>query len=358
MRLMFVYFIAEDAGSAQDVHNYIRAAEALGHEVVLYGRPGALPSFRFSLDVGSSDAVFFIFEWTTALRFGDQLDWVRLASEAPRHKRFVIDCDGAYNEMIHLEGDLNHRDQVSSRRWMDVCESLADQILQPTLHPLEPNVRPFFFHAYDPAWERPLAFRGKEYAMIYVGHAKFRYFPMLRVLRAIEPMRDRVGRIAVVGHGWSEMPPWASWMKIEDYFYTDKTYLKKMRVECAPPIPFGEVIDWMSKGVVSPVIYRPLFSHLRFVTCRTFETVAANTIPLFGLDPEYVREIYGEPALELALPKDLALAEEKVADIFGRPDHYVDIVMAIRKRMAERHSFEARLREMVEIARGGNDAER
>ena len=49
MRIMFVYFIAEDAGSAQDVHNYIRAAEELGHEIVLYGRPGALPSFKFSL---------------------------------------------------------------------------------------------------------------------------------------------------------------------------------------------------------------------------------------------------------------------------------------------------------------------
>src|SRR5215813_12677674 len=165
MRFMFVYFIAEDAGSAQDVHNYIRAAEALGHEVVLYGRPGVLPSFRFSLDVDSADAVFFIFEWTTGLRFGDQLDWARLAGRVPRHKRFV-----------------NHRDPVSSRKWMDVCESLADHIFQPTLHPLKPNVRPFFFHAYDPAWERPLDFRGKQYAMTYVGHAKFRYFPMMRVL--------------------------------------------------------------------------------------------------------------------------------------------------------------------------------
>lgn len=61
MRIMFVYFIYEDAGSAQDVHNYIRAAEELGHEVVLYGRCAVLPSFKFSLDVESADAVFFIF---------------------------------------------------------------------------------------------------------------------------------------------------------------------------------------------------------------------------------------------------------------------------------------------------------
>src|SRR5215218_4447359 len=103
MRIMFVYFIAEDAGSAQDVHNYMRAAEEQGHEIVLYGPPGALPGFEFSLDVESADAVVFIFEWTTDMRFGDQLDWARIASRVPRHKRFVIDCDGAYNKAIHVE---------------------------------------------------------------------------------------------------------------------------------------------------------------------------------------------------------------------------------------------------------------
>jgi hypothetical protein len=188
--------------------------------------------------------------------------------------------------------------------------------------------------------------------MTYVGHAKFRYFPMVRVLRAIEPIRKRFGRIAVVGHGWDSMPPWASWMRIEDYFYTDQAYLQKMRVEYVPPVPFAQVIDWMSKGVMSPVIYRPLFSHLRFVTCRTFETPAANTIPLFGLDAEYLREIYGEPAIELMLPNELAAAQQKVADIVDRPEYYAAIVLGIRKHMAEKHSFKTRFREMIEIAKG------
>jgi hypothetical protein len=350
MRIMFVYFIAEDAGSAQDVHNYRRAAAELGHEVVLYGPPGALPSFEFSLDIEAADAVFFIVEWTTDLRFGDHLDWARLLSKVPRHKRFLIDCDGAYNDVIHVDGDLNHRDQASSRRWMDICGSLADRIFQPTLHPLQPAVQPFFFHAYDPGWERPLDFAAKEYGMTYVGHAKFRYFPMRRVLRAIEPIRHRFGRIAIVGHGWESMPEWASWMKIEDYFYTDPAYLEQMAVEYVPPVPFDHVIDWMSKGIFSPVIYRPLFSHLGFVTCRTFETPAANTIPLFGLDTAYVTEIYGEPAAELVLPPDPASAEQKVADIVERPEYYAGIVIDIRRRMGVQHSFKARLQEMVDIA--------
>jgi hypothetical protein len=121
-------------------------------------------------------------------------------------------------------------------------------------------------------------------------------------------------------------------------------------VEYVAPVPFQQVIEWMGKGIVSPVIYRPLFSHLRFVTCRTFETVAANTIPLFGLDTEYVREIYGEQATELVLPKDLKAARDKVADIVEHPEHYGGIVMEMRKHMAQKHSFQARLLEMVALA--------
>ena len=40
--------------------------------------------------------------------------------------------------------------------------------------------------------------------MIYVGHTKFRWRGMSKVLRAIERVRDRVGRVALVGEGWAE----------------------------------------------------------------------------------------------------------------------------------------------------------
>ena len=139
-------------------------------------------------------------------------------------------------------------------------------------------------------------------------------------------------------------------MKIEDYFYTDQDYLRKMDVEFVQPVPFEQVIGWMSKGIFSPVIYRPLFSHLQLVTCRTFETPAANTIPVFGLDLTYVKEIYGERATELILPEDRP--EEKVADIVARPDHYAEIVLGIRKHLAEKHSYAGRLRELIEIVSG------
>ena len=183
--------------------------------------------------------------------------------------------------------------------------------------------------------------------MVYVGHSKFRYWPMHRVLRAIEPIREQVGRIGLVGHGWDALPPWAVSMKIEDYFYTDPMYLRRMGVEFVQPIPFRQVIGWMSRAVFSPVIYRPLFSHLQLVTCRTFETPAANTIPLFGLESNYVREIYGERAVELVLPDQQP--EEKILDIVCRPERYTEIVMDIRRYLAEKHSYAVRLRELMEI---------
>jgi hypothetical protein len=345
--LLFVYYIAEDAGSAQDIASYARVAAEHGHEIVLYGPACAIPSFRFSKDVASADAVVFIFEWTTQLRFGDQLDLARLVSEVPRERRIVIDCDGGYNERIESGGDYNHRDAAASRAWMDVCDSLADKIFQPALRPRRPNVRTFFFHGYNPEWERPLGSADKDYGMVYVGHSKFRWWPMYRVLQAIEPVRERVGRLALVGHGWDALPPWATWMQIEDHFYTDKAYLQKMDVEFVPPVPFGQVIDWMSRARFSPVIYRPLFSDLGFVTCRTFETFAADTIPLFGLDPHYVLQVYGKAATELVLPEERP--DEKISDIIGRPGYYADIVRQIRAHLGQAHSYAARLRQLIEL---------
>jgi hypothetical protein len=106
----------------------------------------------------------------------------------------------------------------------------------------------------------------------------------------------------------------------------------------------------MSNGIFSPVIYRPLFDHLRLVTCRTFETLAANTIPLFTQDATYVEEIYGEEAVELVLTDERR--QEEILDILHRPQRYARIVKGIRRHLAEKHSYEARLQELIRIVEG------
>jgi hypothetical protein len=347
MRLMFVHYFFEDRGSAQDLHNFALAARELGHEVAVYGGPRPDSPFNYSMDLKSADALIFIFEWTTALQEGDALDLTRMIARFPRRRRVVIDCDGKYNDAISVVGDYNHASDRESLRWIEVCDTLSDKIFQPTYHPLRPNVRTHFFHAYSPTWEVPLTPNGKEYSMYYVGHNWFRWRPMKMILDAIEPVRGSLGRLGLVGHGWGSLAPWANPSIIQDAYFTDPAYLARLNVETYPPILFGAVIEHMSKGVFMPVIYRPLFNHLRLVTCRTFETLAANTIPLFGMDEGYVKEFYGEHAAELVMPAEHP--HEKILDMVRRPEHYAQIVSDIRTQLAQQHSYQQRLRELIDI---------
>jgi hypothetical protein len=347
MRLLFVYWAFENQGSGLLIQAYADAARKLGHEVVVYGRPEQHIPLNYTLDVKSCDAALFIFEWTTALMRGDNLDWVRLFKSIPRTRRVILDGDGNYNEMIAVEGDYNHRHDRDQKKWLDVCDSLSDKICQPTLHPLKRNVRSFLFYSYNPAWARPLDFANKTYSMLYVGHSKFRWRPMSRVLRAIEPVRDAVGRLGVVGHGWQQLPEWAVPMQMEDAYFTDRDMMQRLGVEVLAPVPFVQVVDWMSRATFNPVISRPTFVRLRIVTPRFFETPAASTIPLFGLDASYVEEIYGQAGLELILPE--ANADDKIRDIVERPDHYAAVVEDVRSHLARAHSQEKRLKELVEL---------
>jgi hypothetical protein len=96
------------------------------------------------------------------------------------------------------------------------------------------------------------------------------------------------------------------------------------------------------------VVYRPLFEHLGFVTCRTFENVAAGTIPLFLLNSDYVRSIFGDvAATELVLAGERQ--SDRIADVLRRPVHYAEIVQGIRNEFRRRHTPQARLRQLIEI---------
>jgi len=346
MRLIFVYWAFEDQGSGLVIQGYCAAAKALGHEVAVYGRPKPKIPLNYSLDIDAADAVVFIFEWTTQMLGGDALDLLRLVNNIPRRRRVILDGDGNYNDMLHVGGDYNHRDAAEAQRWIAVCDSLSDKVCQPTLHPLRPNVRPFLFYSYNPAWERPFDGSPKEFSMIYVGHSKFRWHPMHAILRAIEPVRSQLGRIALLGYGWGALPAWAAPMQLEDAYYADVEYLRKLDVEILEPIPFEAVIDWMSKATLNPVITRPTFNALRLVTPRFFETPAASTLPVFRLDTDYVAEVYGGGGKELVLRDD---GGNMFVDMMQRPARYNGLVRDIRHHLATHHNQMVRLKELIEI---------
>jgi hypothetical protein len=348
VRLMFAYYAFEDQGSGLVIQGYTQAARVLGHEVCVYGRDNPKIPLNYSLDVDSADAVIFIFEWTTQLRFEDQLDMLRLVSKVPRNRRVILDGDGKYNDLLAIEGDYNHRDTASSRDWIDICDGITDKICQPTLHPIRRNVMPFLFYAYNPAWEVPFSPGVREYGMIYVGHSKFRWRPMFRVLRAVEQVHTDVGRIGLVGHGWDKLPWWATTMNVEDSYRSDPSYLEKLGIEVMAPVPFKQVIETMSRAVFNPVLLRPTFNFMRIVSPRMFETPAANTIPLLAIDREHVREIYGDGAAALVLGDN---GPETVRDIVRRPEKFRDLLIQIRKHLASKHSHTARLKQLIEIVK-------
>lgn len=345
MKIVFVYYGYENAGSMLDLRGYTRAAREMGHEVVVYGPPKRAFALDYSKDLSNADAVVFVVEWTTELQFGDNVDWVRLLDAVPRERRIVIDCDGHYNDPVWFMGDYNHWAMEASAEWINFCDSLSDKIFQPSYRPRRKNVRPFFFHIYDPTWESPISLEKKPFDMIYVGHTKHRWRGMLKVLKAIEKVRDKVGRVGLVGEGWGKSLDWMEQGEAKAKHYIDRDYLRKHRFEGLPAVPFDEVAVTIEKGVFNPVVYRPVFEQLGFVTCRTFETPAAGTIPLFLLNRDYVVEIYGEPATELMITGEED--SDKILDVLARPGYYADIVMDIRKDFRERHSPSARLRELI-----------
>jgi hypothetical protein len=193
----------------------------------------------------------------------------------------------------------------------------------------------------------PLDFSAKRYGMCYVGNTWFRWRGMSRVLEAVEPIREQVGPILLIGRGWDSESPWAGLSPSEEAYRSDPAYLRRLGVEVQPPVRFDRVIECMGSGVFMPVIYRPLFDHLRLITCRSFETPAANTIPLFCQEPGFVAEIYGERALELVLPEHDP--HEKILDLVERPEHYAGIVDGIRAHLREEYSYARQLEQLIGI---------
>lgn len=152
MRIMFVYWPFEDQGSGLLINGYTRAARKMGHEVVVYGRPIPNIPLNYSMDIESADALVYIFEWTTNLIQGDNLDFARL-SKIPRQRTVILDGDGNYNDLISADGDYNHRDEASRNKWIAICDSLSDKICQPTFYPLKPSQTYLKFLEQWPGWD-------------------------------------------------------------------------------------------------------------------------------------------------------------------------------------------------------------
>ena len=141
---------------------------------------------------------------------------------------------------------------------------------------------------------------------MYVGSNWQRWEQVRSFLEGHAPVRAAVGPACLVGWDWRASGPngpcrKASWASIPI-----RRLLARLDVEVRDGVRFDGVVDLLARAKFAPVLHRPLFRHLGFVTNRTFETFYADTIPVLMLPRDFVAAIYGEAALPLVPGDDVA----------------------------------------------------
>jgi len=351
MKILFVMEKRASAGSIQAIANYARTGHDLGLTIAVYGEADpSFPALGFSADVEAFDYVVFVIEarraWMSGLRMA------RILSKVPRWRRAIVDTDGVYNKLIRLDGyDRNYATEHERLAWLEMFHQLADKILQPTWHPLEPGVIGLPFFGYDPGLRLPLnRCPSKQFDIIHVGHNWWRWREMNDVLLpAIERIRDHINGISFVGSWWDTVPQWARAIDLEMAFCVDETRLRQLRIDVQPAVPYTEVIQVMSQGQINIMTQRPLLRHLKILTSKYFEIFCADTIPLVMLDPDHAELIYGPGGRQLALHHGIA---EKLLEVLNDPEKYRDIANRVRSHLLAHHSFKNRIQELVAALEG------
>ncbi|PRQ02453.1 hypothetical protein ENSA5_22710 [Enhygromyxa salina] len=361
MKLLLVNTPDLHARSVATIHRYVAVGRALGHEVVIFGDPNPeLPSLPFTTDLRGVDLALFVVE--VAWDFPDMPALACLLDGVPRERRVVVDLWSRYGDTIRTEHDFNHLEKLDGHQgweWVEAFEAVSDMILQPTLAPLRPDVRPFLFHGFDEgavarphasAREAASAWRRagpdtKRYGMIYVGNNWQRWGQLRSFVSHYGPVRDRVGPACLIGWDWDQRPDWAADNGIVGVD-VDPSLLAQLGVETRTQVRFDEVIGLLGQARFTPVVHRPLFRKLGFVTNRTFETFCADTLPVLMLPRDFVEAVYGPAALALVPGEDLAAHLEGA---LRRPEPYWEAVLRTRSHLAREHSFERRFDQLAAI---------
>jgi hypothetical protein len=361
LKVIFVSQLDRYARGVSTVAKYVQTGKALGHEVAVYGEQSTdIPGVEYSLDVGRFDyAIFVVYETSD---FPDLPYLARLLDGLPKERRVIIDCCGRYNDTIRIDHDFNHLEKLDGHQgweWVEGFQTISDTILQPTLTPRRDDVRSFLFHAYDPgsvaraygsaaeaaaSWsadrngERP-------YGVVYVGNNWQRWSQLRPFLESLGSVAAGLGPTCLTGWDWGERPEWAIELGLEGVD-VDSELLNRLGVETTPAVPFETVVEQLGRGRFPTVFHRPLFNELGLVTNRTFETFAADGIPILMLDPGLVEAIYGPAALELAPGDDVG---SHVSEAMKSAERYWEAVLKTRDHLAQHHSFERRFAELAAI---------
>jgi hypothetical protein len=357
MKLLLVTSVDAWTRSVATIHKWIEAGRRLGHDISIYGEPDVdLPNLKFTTDLANVDLALFVMQVPSDLP--DMPGLARVLDGIPREKRALVDLWGRYNETIRVDHDFNHLEKLDGHQdweWQDAIAAIADVILQPTLSPKREGVKPFLFHGFDEgsvvrkyanATEAAASWGKKPYGVMYVGSNWQRWHQVRAFFKGYGPVRNEVGKAALIGWDWSVRPDWAihkGLMGVD----TDPALLENLGVEVRNGVRFDEIVPLLSEAKFAPVIHRPLFSELGFVTNRSFETFYADTIPVLLLPEDFVERIYGAAACKLVPGSGIA---GWLTDASKNPEVYWDAVLKTRTHLAEKHSYAVRIEELMKAA--------
>lgn len=357
MKILLVTSVDAWTRSVSTIHKWIDAGRALGHDISVYGEPNPeLPNLKFTTDLKSVDLALFIVQVTSD--FPDMPYLARVLDGIPQEKRAIVDLWGRYNDTIRVEHDFNHLEKLDGHQaweWQEAIAAVSKVILQPTLSPRRDGVQAFLFHGFDEgsvvkkyktAGEAAAAWKNKPYGAVYVGSNWQRWHQVRAFLEDYGKVRKEAGQACLAGWDWSARPDWAVQMAIMGVD-VDRDFLATHDVEIHNGVRFDEVVGLLGQAKFAPVIHRPLFGELGFVTNRTFETFYADTIPVLMLPEDFVETIFGSAARALIPSKGVA---EFCADALKHPEIYWDAVLRTRAHLAARHSYAVRIDELKRAA--------
>lgn len=344
LRILFVGYFKYNSGSSHALLGYVRAARCLGYDlrVSRFGLVDEIIQEKVPVaeQDWTPDIVVMVFESKQFLNKPDLANVERLTQHA---RTVVIDPDGKYSDTIYVGSDTNHPTAGSQAFWINIYRQFSDTILQPCLTSVTSKTKRFLYFGIDT--HRPPSTETSEkklYDLIYVGNNWYRWHDFVWLFEHLEPIRSKLGRIAVFGKHWFGDPK----PGLEEYTYSDPEFLRAHDVESYQSVPFGEVESVMSQGRLHPIFVRPLLNALEFATPRMFETFAANTVPI--LPPYFARALYlyGKQAGPLYLSENPA---ETVTVMLDRYPDYLDLTREIRVKLIKEHSYEVRLAELLEL---------
>lgn len=358
MKILLVLSVDPWTRSVATVHHWLAAGRAAGHDIAVFGEPNPeLPELKYTLDVAGIDLALFAVQ--LASDFPDMPHLARLLDGVPREKRVVMDLWGKYNNTIFIEHDFNHLEKFDTHlgwEWVDAIGSVAGTIVQPALTPLKKEAGSFLFHGFNPdavlkphksAREAATAWSKKPYGVMYAGSNWQRWSQISAFLESHGKARTEIGKACLAGWDWAKRPDWAIEQGIMG-IDSDPALLERLQVEVRDGVRFDAIPALLGDAKFVPILHRPLFRHLGFVTNRSFETFHADTIPLLMLPKDFVKAIYGEAALALVPDGDPAAL---MKDALKRPEHYWDAVLRTRAHLAKHHSYARRLEELAALAK-------